>query len=225
MITREISRRTFTQQFILDIWDEYAEKIGPQQARIRPKGQLVYDLVGQVQGGQLIEFKQPIRLLMRTTQGGYAVFFGAVRLPDGERRNASFLSPGTYRLRISELDEFYQPAYADIVLPTPKVPYRISLEPGSTYPYLPTSTGLRGTVKAEAQALAGAHVQVSGFPCSAVTDRDGGWQYYFAEPDSSGAGLPPFVEIVVTHPETHAILRRNAGITTRKIVPIADFIF
>ncbi|MCA9907462.1 MAG: hypothetical protein KC519_02350 [Anaerolineae bacterium] len=225
MITREISVRTFTQQLILDIWDGYAEKIGPQQAQIRPQGRLVFELLGQLQGGQLSEFPKPIRLLVRATQGGYYGFFGEVRLPNGNRRNASFLAPGTYRLRISEVDGLYQSVDQDVVLPTPKVPYKIALEPGSTYPYLPTSTGFRGLVKAAALPLAGAHVQVSGFPCSTLTDRAGGWQYYFAEPDSSGAGLPPFVEIVVTHPETAVILRRNEVITTRKIVPIADFTF
>lgn len=229
MTTRELFRTNQTALLLFDIWDSYAELIGPQQRRLTPKGALVFELVER-QGGQgFVPLITPIRLVVKQNPTGYYLFFGSVWLSRTDKRNDQLVPPGTYRLRISHPDGFYQTVILTIVLPTTDAPYKIVLEPGGTYPYLPTSTGLRGRVIDPAlppneNGVGGVRIVITGFPASSLTDRDGGWVYYLPEPDRT-ASLPASVEVQYHHPNGNVIVRRNAAVTAKQVNPIGNFQF
>lgn len=229
MTTRELFRHSQTAQLLFDIWDSYAALIGPQQSRLTPKGTLVFELIERQDAQGFVRLVSPIRLVVMQNPTGYYLFFGSVRLSRNDARNDQLVPPGTYRLRISHPDGFYQTVVREVVFPTTGTPYQIALEPGGTYPYLPTSTGLRGRVidpalPANADGFAGVRIVVTGFPSSSLTDRDGGWVYYLPEPDRTGS-LPNSVEIQYQHPNGNVIVRNNAAVTVKKVNPVGNFQF
>ncbi|MBK9749027.1 MAG: hypothetical protein IPO91_19930 [Chloroflexi bacterium] len=225
MNTREWFSRTLTARLLFDIWDDYALRVGPQQSRILPKGPLDFALIAY-DGAPL---PQPIQLVMTRNASGYYLFFGQVRLSSGDQRNQGLLPDGPYRLRVTQPDGFYQSVTLDVVLPSSNAAYPIALEPGATYPYLPTSTGLRSRVLDSALAapdnrVAGVRVTVRGFPCSALSDRDGGWSFYLPEPDRMNP-LPRSVEINLRHPTDNRAIQRIVQIEPKKLNKLGDFEF
>ncbi len=229
MTTRELFRTTQTAQLLFDIWDSYAALVGPQQRRLTPKGTLVFELVARQDAQGFVPLITPIRLDVKQNPTGYYLFFGTVWLSRSDRRNDQLVPPGTYRLRISHRDGFYQTVFLTVVLPTIDVPYSVTLEPGGAYLYLPTSTGLRGRVIDPAlppneNGFGGVRIVVTGFPSSSLTDRDGSWVYYLPEPDRT-ATLPANVEVQYHHPNGNVIVRRNAAVTAKRVNSIGSFQF
>lgn len=117
MKTREIAWHMSLPFFILDLWDRYEEEEGELHARVRPKGNLLFELVARWRGRRRVTLPQPLRLAMTRNPNGYWIFFGDVTLAGGLRRNWRYIQPGTYVLRVSERDEIYAPFEQDVVIP------------------------------------------------------------------------------------------------------------
>lgn len=230
MNTRELYLHSRSAQLLLDVWDSYAERIGPQQSRLRPKGRLIFDLIGQTVAAGFTPFLSPLRLVMKQNPGGFFLFFGGYWLPQDSGRTVYGLTAGMYRLRISHEAGFYQTAIQEVQVPRPAVPYYpIALEPGATYPYVPTSTGVRGRVidptrPADDNGVAGVRVTVGGFPCSALSDRDGGWVYYLPETDPT-EDQPNRVQVTLRHPDDNRQGSISVSIRARQMNPAGEFQF
>jgi hypothetical protein len=181
---------------VFDSEDRYARERGVRGPHPRPLGSVRFYAVGQVINDERQDFHQPLELIVRRNPGGYFLFFGHVRLPNGATRQ-HILDDGTYVVRVEST--YYQQMEredVDIPLVDPEAPVFWDLSPGYTYPFPKTSTlpgGLGptllrgGVLDAGGEWLAGVVMEVLGQPdLTYLTDASGQWVLAF--PDSQTAG-------------------------------------
>lgn len=129
-----IYRRHFSRAAqIFDLEDAHARNQGLKGAHPRPVGPVKLLLVGQVVGATREDFDTPLELVTQVNPSGYHLFFGTVRLPDGDTRRSAL--DGTYVVRVE--GSFYQPVEENVTfpMPNPKQPYSVALHPSFAYPF------------------------------------------------------------------------------------------
>ena len=135
-----------TAAVILDAVDSYARELGIRGRHPRPIGPIRYSIPGEIVAGVRRDFPEPMELVTVRNPSGYALFFDAVRLPDGSLRLFD-LPPGTYLLRVeSPATRFYQRMeFTNLVLPLARgVSFPVDLLPGYAYPYPVSGTFASG---------------------------------------------------------------------------------
>lgn len=196
-----VERRRLAATLIFDLEDVYARERAVRGLHPRPIGPLRFRLVGEVVAAVRQDFDEPLEMLVTTNPSDYHLFYGEVRLADGQRRRIE-LAAGTYVVAIES--DFYQGAEREDIEvpqlhPVPG-PYRFDLEPGYAYPFpqehvaleapprvVDGPTLLRGTLhRTDGRGIAGATVEVTGQSNVYRTDASGSWVLVF--PDTQPAG-------------------------------------
>jgi hypothetical protein len=187
-IARELYRLKAVQ--IFDLEDHYAREQAGRGRHPRPFGPIKFYAVGQVVNLSRRDFYEPLELVVQRNPSGYHLFFGVIRLPNGEKRR-SYLADGTYMIRVES--RYYQRDEWRVTLPMsdPKVPTFFDLLPGYMYPFPKASTLsgglgptlLRGGVyDANRQGIARITVEVVGKEHIAyLTDESGQWVLVFPD--------------------------------------------
>lgn len=186
--------RRLSATLVFDLEDGFARARGTRGAHPRPFEPVKFLATARFAGNVRQDIDPPLELVVTRNGGGYHLFFGAARQPDGSRRERA-LDDGRYAVRVE--GRFYQPLErSDVVVPTPGRGLLYDLRPNYAYPFPPNSTLpgglgltlLRGTLHTtDGRGVAGATLQVVGVTEPCLTDASGQWVLVFPDAQPSGA--------------------------------------